>query len=655
MQMKLIYKLSLGLLFCHMTVSAQLRLPSLVADHMVLQRDVKIPVWGWAAAGEPIQITFKNKTYTAVANQQGKWELSLAPSVAAGPFELLVKGTKQQIVIKDVWVGDVWICSGQSNMVFDFNNGRARALYAQDIAASTNDQIRQILVPRVTSPVPLDQFNKAEWKLAKPETLNGFSAAAYFFARELYQKNKVAIGLINTSWGGTKAEAWISEEGIKAFPQFENEVRLLKDTAQIAANRKQRQLMVSEWHLKNKTEDKGYTGNYAAWAVPEFSDKLWKSTQLPVMFEKIGLNNTFGVVWFRREIDIPESLNGKDAVLKLGSVDDEDESFVNGVRVGGYANREKAREHQVPGRLIKAGRNTIAVRVINWNGPGGFAGDMPMELDFGTQKVPLHGEWKYETGRKTKELPGNYNVQDLSTSIYNGMIAPLFPYAFKGVIWYQGESNGTRGLEYRDLFPAMIADWRSKWKQGDFPFIFQQLVNFRQAVQQPAESDWAELREAQLLTTKRSPNTAMAVGIDIGEAEDIHPVNKLDIGKRLALAARKLAYGEKKLIASGPVYQSSKTEGNTILLTFSSTGNGLAVKAGQVLKQFAIAGADQKFHWAKAMIKGKNTIAVSSVDVPFPLAVRYAWADNPEGCNLINKSGLPASPFRTDNWSRPKK
>lgn len=652
--MKLIAKLSILFLLFHTTVSAQLRLPSLVADHMVLQRDVKIPIWGWAAPGENIVVTFKNKTYTCQTNQLGKWELKLAPSAAAGPFELVVKGTKQQIIIKDVFVGDVWICSGQSNMVFDFNNGRARALYAKDIAASANNQIRQILVPRVTSPVPLENFKNAEWKLARPETLNGFSAAAYFFARELYLKNKVAIGLINTSWGGTKAEAWISEEGIKAFPQFEKEVKLLKDTAQIAANVKQRQQMVSDWHLKNKTEDKGYLEGKPIWAEAEYNDQLWKSTNLPVMFDKIGLNNIFGVIWFRREIDIPESLSGKDAVLKLGSVDDEDESFVNGQRVGGYANREKAREHQVSGRLIKAGKNTIAIRVINWNGPAGFAGDMPMELDFGSQKVSIKGEWKYELGRKTNQLPGAYNIQDLSVSIYNGMIAPLVPYAFKGVIWYQGESNGTRGIEYRDLFPAMIANWRSKWKQGDFPFIFQQLVNFKEPVQIPAESDWAELREAQLMTTVRSPHTAMAVGIDIGEADDIHPVNKQDIGKRLALGARKLAYGEKKLIASGPTYQSSKIKSGGMILTFANTGSGLATKDGQALKYFAIAGADQKFYWAKAKIKG-NTIEVSSADVPIPVAVRYAWADNPKGCNLINKDGLPASPFRTDNWSRVKK
>lgn len=651
--MKLRIKLALLISSLYFHGYAQLRLPALVADHMVLQRDMPVPLWGWAKPGEKISISFKNKAYTAVADVAGKWSVRLAPQTAGGPFELTIKSPENQITVKDILIGDVWICSGQSNMVFDFNNGRARALYAKDIAASENSQIRQILVARVTSPLPNDDFKTSGWKSAKPEVLNGFSAAAYFFARELYEKNKVAIGLINTSWGGTKAEAWISEEAIKAFPQFDNEIKLLKDTAQIAAKIKVRQLLVTEWHQKNKTEDKGYSDGKAIWASPEFNDELWKTVTVPVMFDKFGFSNTFGVVWFRKEVNIPEDLNGKEAILRLGSVDDEDETFINGTRVGGYANREKAREHHIPAKLIKTGKNTIAVRVINWNGPGGFAGDLPMCLDFGAKQIPVNGTWKYESGRKTGQLPGAYNTQDLSVSIYNGMIAPLIPYAIKGAIWYQGESNSTRGTEYRTLFPAMIADWRSKWKQGDFPFIFQQLVNFKQPVQSPAESEWAELREAQSMTLSRSPNTAMAVGIDIGESGDIHPVNKLDVGKRLALAARSLAYGEKKLVSSGPVYQSLNIKEGKAMLSFTSVGSGLATKDGKVLKYFEIAGADKKFFRADAVIVG-NQVVVSAKEVIYPVAVRYAWADNPEGCNLINKEGLPASPFRTDHWDRVK-
>lgn len=634
-------------------VSAQLSLPALVADHMVLQRDTPIPVWGWAKPGERINVIFKNKTYTIITDLGGKWSLRLEPHPAGGPYTLTIKSSNQQIIIQDVLVGDVWICSGQSNMVFDFNNARAKSLYAKEIAASENSQIRQIIVARTTSFAPIENFKTSGWKSAKPEILNGFSAAAYFFARDLYEKNKVAIGLINTSWGGTKAEAWISEEAIKVFPQFDNDVKLLKDTVQIAAKINQRKSLIADWHIKNKTEDRGYSEDKAIWASPEFNDELWKIVNVPAMFDSFGFPNTYGVIWFRTEINIPEDLSGKNAVLKLGRVDDEDETFINGTRVGGYANREKAREHKISGNLIKTGKNVIAIRVVNWNGSGGFVGDIPMNLDFGTKQIPINGIWKYELGRKTSQLPGPYNTQDLAVSIYNGMIAPLIPYGIKGVIWYQGESNSTRGLEYRDLFPAMIANWRSKWKQGNFPFIFQQLVNFKQSVQYPSESEWAELREAQSLTLLKSPNTAMAVGIDIGEANDIHPVNKLDIGRRLALAARSQAYGEKGLIAFGPVYKSLKIKGGKAIVSFTSVGQGLAAKNGKVLKHFAIAGADKKFFWAEARITG-NQIEVMSKDVPNPVAVRYAWADNPEGCNLINKDGLPASPFRTDNWERIK-
>lgn len=651
--MKLSTKLFVLILLLCVRSQAQLRVPALVADHMVLQRDMPLPLWGWAKPGEKVTVLFKNKVYSGTTDATGKWTVRLPAQVAGGPFEFTIRSNDQQLIIKDVLIGDVWICSGQSNMVFDFNNGRARALYAKDIAASANDQIRQLLVARVTSPVPADNFKTSGWKSARPENLNAFSVAAYFFARELHQQHKVAIGLINTSWGGTKAEAWISEEGIKAFPQFENEVTLLKDTAQIATKIKQSQVMIAEWHQKNKTEDRGYAGDKANWAAVDFNDETWKTVTVPVMFDKFGFPNTFGVMWFRREIDVPAGLSGKDAVIKLGSVDDEDETFINGIRVGGYANREKAREHNVPARLIKAGKNVIAIRVINWNGPAGFAGDMPMVLDFGTKQIPLKGDWKYELGRKTNPVPGAYNTQDLSVSIYNGMVAPLIPYAIKGAIWYQGESNSTRGKEYRDLFPAMIADWRSKWKQGNFPFIFQQLVNFKAPVALPAESEWAELREAQTMTLTRSPNTAMAVGIDIGEADDIHPVNKLDVGKRLALAARKTAYGEKQLVASGPVYQSLKITGNKAIISFTNSSTGLKAKDGRELKYFSVAGADKKFFWANAVIDGSRVL-VSSKDVPQPVAVRYAWADNPEGCNLVNQDGLPASPFRTDNWERNK-
>jgi sialate O-acetylesterase len=493
------------LLFCTTIIHAAITLPALVSDNMVLQRDVKLPVWGWSTPGAAITVQINRKNYKAVADATGKWMVKLDALKAGGPYEMILEGDGSSITIKNILAGDVWLCSGQSNMVFDFNNARAKALYAADIAASANDQIRQILIPRTWSPTPAADFKTKGWQMAQPQVLNGWSVAAYFFARNLFEQYHVPIGLINTCYGGTRVEAWTSEEALKTFPQFDRNIQLLHDTAQV--------------------------------------------------------NN----------------------------------------RV-----------------------NTAKQKLAEWNA-------------------------KPEAERATTPKPATFGPQNLASALYNAMIAPLIPYAIKGAIWYQGEGNAPRAYEYRDLFPNMIKDWRTRWQQGDFPFIFQQLVNFKPEVAQPAESDWAELREAQTMTLSKSPNTAMTVGIDIGEAGDIHPVNKKDVGYRMFLAARKLAYADQKLVAYGPLYKSMQVKGDKIIISFTNTGTGLVTKDGGPVKYIAIAGADKKFVWADAVIKG-NTIEVSSSTVSNPVAVRYAWADNPAGCNLFNKEGLPASPFRTDDW-----
>jgi sialate O-acetylesterase len=640
----------LGIIFCLLApVSATIKLPALVSDGMVLQRDIALPVWGWAQPGAAVTVTFQDKTYQAVTGQDGKWLLKLDKQAAGGPYEMQIKGDGSVLTIRNILVGDVWTCSGQSNMVFDFNNSRANALYAKDRETSANDQIRQILVARGSSAVPAADFKTTGWKAASPATLSAFSAAAYFFARNINDKYRIPVGLINTSFGGTRVEAWTSEEALAAFPQFKNDIALLKDTAQVNAKIRAYQQRITDWHSKNKTEDKGYANGKAIWAESGLDDSQWKTTNLPALWDKYGYPNTFGVFWFRKEIEVPASMAGRNAVLKLGSIDDEDECFVNGVKVGGYANRTKPREHTVPGNLLKAGKNLVAVKVINYYDQGGMAGDQPMMLVAGDQQVSLNGGWKYQQGYVAGRLPGVYNPQDLASSLFNGMVAPLIPYAIKGAIWYQGENNVATAWHYRKLFPNMISDWRSRWQQGNFPFIFQQLVNLRAEQPQPSESQWAELREAQLMTLTASPNTAMAVGIDIGEANDIHPVNKKDVGYRLSLGARKLAYGEKKLVSAGPLYTGMKVQGDKIIISFANEGSSLVAKDGKALRYFAIAGEDKKFVWANAAIKG-NTVEVSAKEVARPVAVRYAWADNPETANLFNKEGLPASPFRTDDW-----
>jgi sialate O-acetylesterase len=352
-----------------------------------------------------------------------------------------------------------------------------------------------------------------------------------------------------------------------------------------------------------------------------------------------------GVVWFRKEINVPASMTGKPVRLWLGRIVDADTAYVNGEIVGTVSYQYPPRIYDIPSNLLKAGRNIIVIRVINNSGRGGFVPDKPYELSTREQTIDLKGPWKYRLGAAMEPLPGQTLIQRQPLGLYNAMIAPLLNYRIKGIIWYQGESNTAKPQEYQELFSALIADWRAKWNQGDFPFLYVQLANFMEAEDNPSESDWAELREAQLKTLS-VPNTAMAVTVDIGEWNDIHPLNKEDVAKRLALAGRRLAYGDEDVVYSGPIYRSKQIEGNRIVLAFTHTGGGLITRGGDELKQFAIAGADRKFVWAKARIEG-DKVVVWNDDITSPVVVRYGWANNPEGANLYNKEGLPASPFGT--------
>ena len=632
-------------------VMAAIKLPGLVGNNMILQRDANIPVWGWASASEQIEVTFNGQVYkTTAAAGDGKWLVKLKPAKAGGPYEMQIKGKTDVILLKNILVGDVWLCSGQSNMVFDFNNGRAKALYAADIFASANDQIRQVLINRGYASKPAADCKTSGWKSASPQTLNSFSAAAYFFARNLYEKYKIPIGIINSSYGGTVAEAWTSEEGLKELPRFNTDMKFLQDTAALNGKIKDQRLKLQDWDKKVEQTDKGYdaTGK-PLWADAGFDDSQWKTMPQPGFWDKNGFPDTFGTFWLRKEISVPEAAVGKDGLLALGQIDDADITYFNGQVVGKGINRDFKRMYKVPASLIKAGKNIIAVRVTNFTSTGGIFPADTLKFKMPETIISLSGLWKFAQGVKMEVRPNEYDAKNLPTALYNAMIAPLEPYAIKGVLWYQGEYNAKQAFTYRELFQALIKDWRAKWGQGNFPFIYQQLPNFQPVYDRPIESDWAELREAQSMALKQ-PNTAMAVAIDVGEANDIHPVNKKDVGNRLALAARKLVYGEKTLVASGPVYKSMKVDGNKIILSFETFGSPMVNKGGNPLKFITIAGEDKKFVWGNAVIKG-NTIEVSAPQIANPVAVRYAWAGNPDGCNLYNEAGLPASPFRTDSWA----
>jgi sialate O-acetylesterase len=459
----------------------------------------------------------------------------------------------------------------------------------------------------------------------------------------IYEKYHVPIGIINSSVGGPPVEAWTSEEGLKAFPEILKIIQKNKDTAYI--NSTNRQALIA--NKRPEPNDKGLTGP-VRWYDTAYIPKNWHNINIPGYWEDQGVKDLDGIVWYRREIDIPASMTAIPARIFLGRIVDADMLYINGKQVGNTTYQYPQRRYHIAAGILKPGKNVFVIRVINDAGKGGFVPDKPYCIFAGKDTIDLKGTWQFKvadvfTPKKGPMVRG-ISAQDQPTGLYNAMIAPLINYKIKGILWYQGEGNTARPAEYEKLLPALIADWRNKWQDPGLPFLYVQLPNFGDRNYLPSESNWATLREGQLKTLS-VPNTAMAVAIDLGEWNDLHPDNKKDVGIRLALAAEKVAYGE-NMVYSGPIYKSSETDGNKIIISFTSTGSGLISIDGEPLNQFAIAGADKKFVWANAKIEGDKVI-VWNESVSHPVYVRYAWADNPEDANLYNREGLPASPFRT--------
>jgi sialate O-acetylesterase len=633
---------------------AQVRLPQLISDGMVLQRDTKLKIWGWASPGEKVRINFDHKNYRATTGAYGKWRLTLASTRAGGPYTMKISASNQ-LVLHDVWVGDTWFCSGQSNMVL--NMERAKEKYPEEIAAANFPQIHNFFVPTVSDISKLhEDFPHGTWVAADPQHVLTFGAASYFFARALYNKYHVPIGIINSSVGGTPIQAWISEDGIKEIPQYIFRLDQLKDTAYLnrisrpPVMRNASEAAFSEARDSKRTIDKGLTGPQT-WYDESYIPVGWHPYWLPGYWADQGIRGLNGVVWFRKEIDVPASMLGKLAKLFMGRIVDADILYVNGVQSGATTYQYPPRRYELPANLLRQGKNTIVVRVVNAVGKGGFVPDKPYFLEAGDERIDLRGAWQYKVGQVFEPSQrsgggGGFSAQNEPTGLYNTMVASAIDYTIKGFVWYQGEANAGKPGEYGQLLTALITDWRKKWAEGELPFLYAQLPNFMETQYSPSESQWAELREQQLETLS-VPNTGMAVTIDLGEWNDIHPLDKKDVGERLALPAERLAYGDSSVISSGPVYSSAKVEGNKIRISFLSVGSGLMAKGDEGLGQFAIAGADKKYVWAHAAIEGEQVV-VWSDELSQPLYVRYAWADNPDGANLYNKKGLPASPFTTD-------
>lgn len=637
-----IFTLTLSLCFLVVsTCGAQIKLPRLISDGMVLQRDHPVKIWGWASADERVELVFEKKTFTTHADASGNWSIVLPARPAGGPFSLTVKG-KNQITITDILFGDVWVCSGQSNM--ELTMERVKEKYASIIAGSENKNIRQFLVPdNYDFNNTHDDLEAGNWKSSNPNNILEFSAVAYFFAKDINERYQVPIGLINAALGGSPAEAWMSEDALLSFPDLYQEAQRFKNNKLIAEIETSDRNKNNAWYADVNRNDPGLS----TWNTKDIDDSDWNTMIIPGYWADGALGNTNGSVWFRKTLNIPESLTGKPGKVWLGRIVDTDSVFVNGKFIGTTGYQYPPRKYAFGADVLEKGENTIAVRVINNSGRGGFVLDKPYFLSVGNDTIDLKGPWKVKQGAVMPALESSTAIRWKPTGLYNRMIAPLLNYSIKGVIWYQGESNTGRAKEYETLFPALITNWRSNWKQGDFPFLFVQLANFMEPKAQPVESNWAALREAQRKTLSVS-NTGMAVTIDLGEWNDIHPLNKADVGERLARAAYRIAYNDQKIVYAGPLYKSHKTKRNKIIVSFSNTGSGLKIIENNELTNFAIAGANEKFVWAKAKIKG-NQVVVWSDAIDKPVAVRYAWADNPEGADLYNKEGLPASPFTTEN------
>jgi sialate O-acetylesterase len=641
------------LLFQSRLARADVTLPALVSDGMVLQARAPVRVWGWAADGEQVTVTLRGQSAMARA-QGGQWSVTLKPIEPGGPFDMTIAG-HDSVVIRNVLVGEVWVCSGQSNMEFPLERSAAAQ---PDIDAPADPLLRMFTVGRQLAEVPRADVASGAWESATPAARGHFSAVGYYFGRALRAARGVPIGLIHTSWGGTPAEAWTRRSTLQAWGMPSDAFNALAPPS--AAAREAHARRVEEWKAagspRGDFDDPGVMDSARSWAALGTDTANWRSMALPLAWERLGPEmDVDGAIWFRREVKIPAKWAGRDLDIHLGAIDDVDATYFNGVPVGGTGSEvpnhwQVPRRYPVPASAVRAGRAIVAVRVWDHGGEGGFMG-LPAEMWLApagaaaAERLSLAREWRFkaERTRPSMPLPPGLN-QNLPSVLYNGMIAPLLPYTIRGATWYQGESNAGRASRYQSLLTAMIGNWRADWRVGNFPFLIVQLAPYRAIDAEPRESDWALLREAQDRVAREVGNTGVVVITDVGDEKDIHPTQKKPVGERLALVARKLAYRE-NIVASGPTLRSAAISGGKVVVSFDNVGKGLEVR-GDHLTGFAIAASDEKFVNADASLVG-DRVVVSASKVVSPAYVRFGWANYPV-VNLWNKNGLPAMPFRTD-------
>ena len=635
------------------------RLGSLFQDHMVLQRDRPLPVWGWCRPGTTATVRLGAAQADAQADRGGRWMAILPPQPAAGPLTLSVHADGAETKLTDVWLGEVWLASGQSNMQMLVSESRDAD---RETAAATYPGIRVWTTARVAALAPQERAEGC-WRVCAPDTAGKFTAVGYYFARELHRELGVAIGIIDSSWGGTIAEAWTSREGLLAEPELRCHAEKIDHFfgPNGQPEREAFEKRKADW-LAQIPVDAGNAGERDGWHQSAADETGWRTMNLPRLWRAAG-HVTNGVFWFRRAVEIPAAWAGRDLELHVGACDKCDHTYFDGRLLGSLSMKDSPdawrtpRVYRLPGATVKAGRHVIAVRVFSEIYGGGMTGPVdemwvaPVGAASG-ERLPLDGVWRYRIEQDFGCTPPPpalaYGPDNPNTpmALHNAMIAPLAPYALKGFIWYQGESNSSRPTEYRLLFPNMIRDWRRTFGQGELSFYWVQIANYLSRVDAPVESDWAELREAQRLTLDRVAHGGMAVIIDIGDADDIHPKNKQDVGRRLALCALANDYGRADLVGSSPLPVRAIRRDGAVLVRFQPVADGLALSSGTRPEGFELAGADRVFHQAEASIEGRDAVALRADAVAEPRWIRYAWADNPR-TNLVGGTGLPASPFET--------
>jgi sialate O-acetylesterase len=638
------------LLSCATAAHADVKLPTIFGDHMVLQRGKPNTFWGWAKPGEEVHVDVGGHQASAKAGEDGRWQVRVDPPEVGGPYTVKIDGGSEHAELKDVLAGDVWLCGGQSNMEMGITQVNDAD---REIQNANPPQVRLYIVGHQPTFAPAAVPASGQWKVCSPESVKqggwgGFSAVAYFFGTALNEKLHVPIGLVEDAVGGTSVETWTNAESLRKVGGYDAQLaeaaRLQTRGGPVYGN------YIMPWY------DEYDVGQKEHWEAPAFDDSKWKTVHVPTgAFADLGVPDQPAVCWFRKEVTLPNPLPGaaEPGKIELGVIERMDTVYINGHWVGASAWVENPRAYDIPAGVLKPGPNVIAVRVLKTKPDGGFKSPANLlQLKLGDDKtaIPLAGAWKGAVSVDAKPphpLPmGFENWPIIPTVLYNGMLKPVTPLAVTGAIWYQGEANWQNAYAYRKLLPAMIQDWRQAFAQGDFPFYIVQLPKFNPHKDQPGDDAWAELRESQAVAAKTAPNAGLVVTIDTGDPNNIHPKDKRIVGDRLAALALAEHYGQ-KVPHAGPTFTTAEHVPGGLRLHFDHADGGLVAKASEP-KEFSVAGADRKFHWARAKIEG-DTIVVSAPDVPEPQAARYAWQGSPQA-TLFNGAGLPAGPFRTDDW-----